>query len=428
MRPAKRKTLRRLGAAAAAALLPGACRDPAPRAPRNATRTLVFKHSKLFGNPRALAALIAEFEARQPRVRVRTEALPSASDEQHLFYVINLRAGARDFDVLALDVIWIAEFARAGWIADLTELMPPAERGDYFPAALAAARYRGRLYAVPWFVDAGLLYYRKDLLAEYGVAPPRTWDELARIALHLRARTPGLHGFVWQGKQYEGLVCNVLEYLWSAGGDVLRGGRVVLDSAENRRALAFVHALVPRGISPELVTTATEEGSRHIFGSGRAVFLRNWPYAATLFERPGARVRGKVGIAPLPYFPGHASAATLGGWHLGINRRARYPEEAAAFVRFMTSPEAQRALAREYGLNPARRPLYADPELLAAQPHLEALRRILDAARPRPVTPRYAQLSQVLQGEFSAVVTGIREPEAALGAAQREIERILGSA
>ncbi|HEY8553634.1 MAG TPA: ABC transporter substrate-binding protein [Burkholderiales bacterium] len=426
MRPAKRETLRRLGAAAAAALLP-ACRDATPRASRGATRTLVFKHSKLFGDPRALAALVAEFEARHPRVRLRTEALPSSSDEQHLFYVINLRAGASDFDVLALDVIWIAEFAQAGWIADVTELLPPAEHGDYFPAALAAARYRGRLYAIPWFVDAGLLYYRKDLLAAHGFAPPRTWDELAHIALHLRARIPGLHGFVWQGKQYEGLVCNVLEYLWGAGGDVLRDGQAVLESAENRRALAFVHALVPRGISPELVATATEETSRHVFGSGRAVFLRNWPYAATLFERPGAAVRGKVGIAPLPHFPGHVSAATLGGWHLGINRRARHPEEAAAFVRFMTSPEAQRVLAREYGLNPARRPLYADAELLEAQPHLETLRPILDAARPRPVTPRYAQLSQVLQSEFSGVVTGIREPEAALAAAQREIERILGS-
>src|SRR5690606_27317483 len=205
----------------------------------------------------------------------------------------------------------------------------------------------------------------------------------------------------------------------------LRDGEVVLDSAENRRALEFLQTLVPEGVSPELVTTATEEPSRYLFGSGRAVFLRNWPYAWTLFERPDSPVRGKVGISPLPHFDGHASAAALGGWSLGINRRSRQPDEAAAFVRFMTSADAQRALALAYGLNPARRRLYDDPELLAAQPHLAELREVLDGARSRPVTPRYAQLSQMLQGELSAVVTGLKTPADALAAAQREAERIL---
>ncbi|MBN1239447.1 MAG: ABC transporter substrate-binding protein [Gammaproteobacteria bacterium] len=418
-------TLRGLSVLAAAVLLVAACGGGDPPAGAPAERTIVFKHSKLFGDPTAFAALIREFEAQHPGVRVRAETLPSASDEQHQFYVINLRGGSADFDVLALDVIWVAEFARAGWIADVGDLLAAEEHGEYFDASLESATWEGRTYAVPWFVDAGLLYYRKDLLARYGFEPPRTWEELERAALAIREHEPALHGFVFQGKQYEGLVCNALEYMWSAGGDVLRDGDVVLDSAANRRALEFLGSLVPRGISPELVTTATEEPSRYIFGSGRAVFMRNWPYAWTLFEQADSPVRGKVGVAPLPHFAGHDSAATLGGWNLGLNRRSRYPDEAAAFIRFMTSPEAQRALAREYGLNPARRRLYADPGLLAAQPHLEELRAVLDAARPRPVTPRYAQLSQVLQSEFSAVLTGLDEPAEALAEAQRETERIL---
>src|SRR5690606_30420613 len=172
--------------------------------------TLVFKHARLFGDPRALAALVRDYEARHPGVRVRTETLPSSSDEQHLYYVINLRAGARDFDVFALDVIWVAEFARAGWLADLTALLSAAEQRAFFDGPMQAARYGGRLYAIPWFMDAGLLYYRKDLLAKHGYAPPRTWEQLARAARAISAREPGVYGFVWQGKQYEGLVCNGL--------------------------------------------------------------------------------------------------------------------------------------------------------------------------------------------------------------------------
>ncbi|HEX6994960.1 MAG TPA: ABC transporter substrate-binding protein [Gammaproteobacteria bacterium] len=399
--------------------------DGEPPATGAREATIVFKHFRLFGDPAPFAALLREFEAEHPGIRVRAETLPAASDEQHQFYVINLRGGSRDFDVLALDVIWVAEFARAGWIADVTDLLPADEREALFAASLEAVTYEGRQYAVPWFVDAGLLYYRKDLLERHGFAPPRTWTELADAARTIAKREPDVHGFVWQGRQYEGLVCNVLEVIWSAGGDVLDGDRVVLESPESLRALEFVQSLVPRGVSPALVTTATEEPSRHVFGSGRAVFLRNWPYAWTLFQQPDSPVRGKVGVAPLPHFEGHESAAALGGWNLGINARSRHPDAAAEFVRFMASPAAQRTLALAYGYNPARRPLYSDPELLAAQPHLEALRDALDAARSRPVTPRYAQLSQALQSAFSAVVTGLEPPEDALADAQREAERIM---
>ncbi len=388
--------------------------------------TIVFKHSKLFGDPQAFDALIKRFEKSNPSIRVRTETLPSSSDEQHQFYVINLRAASSDFDVMALDVIWVAEFARAGWLSDLTESFAPAERKAFFKGPLVAVLYQDRAYAIPWFIDAGLLYYRKDLLAKYKYEPPKTWEELSRIAAAIKQRESGLYGFVWQGKQYEGLVCNALEYMWSAGGDVLLDNHAVLNSPENRRALRFMRALVQDGgVSPKLVTTATEEPSRRIFGSGKAVFLRNWPYAWTLFQQSDSPVRGKVGITVLPHFPGHDPAATLGGWQLGVNRHSRYPKEATAFVHFMTSAEAQKALALAYGLNPSRRTLYEDIDLIAAQPHLAQLRAIFDRARPRPVTPQYVRISQVLQSEFSAVVAGLKPPDDALASAQEQIEAIL---
>lgn len=239
-------------------------------------------------------------------------------------------------------------------------------------------------------------------------------------------RQPGLYGFIWQGKQYEGLVCNVLEYLWSNGGEVLADGRVVIDEPRNRQALALVRDLVWRyGVTPYFVTTATEEPARRVFGKGRALFMRNWPYAWKLYQRADSPVRGKVGVAPLPAFEGHRPAAALGGWHLGVNRYSGHPEEAERFVQFMTSYEAQKALALAVGYQPTRRRLYQDEELAEAQPFTAGLKGVFEGARPRPVSPYYMMMSQVLQLEFSSVLAGVKEPREALDAARKQMEFIL---
>jgi len=394
--------------------------------PVSGAAVVVFKHGKLFGDPAPLRALLDEFERSHPGIAVRDETLPAGSDQQHQFYAISLQAKSASFDVLAVDVIWVAEFAHAGWLRELSPLLPPRQRTDFFPGPIAAVTYRDRLYAVPWFVDAGLLYYRKDLLAKHGLAVPRTWEALVRTAQAVMTREPGIAGFVWQGKQYEGLICNALEYMWSNGGEVMRDGRVVLDTPRNRHALAFMADLVHRyGVTPASVTTATEEPSRHVFGQGRALFLRNWPYAWRAFQDPHSRVYGKVGVTMLPHFEGGVSAATLGGWQLAVNRHSHHPEAAAELVRFLTSAHAQKRLALAYGFQPARTALYRDPELLAAQPFLATLERAFAAARPRPVTPYYVRVSQVLQSEMSAIVAGLRTPAVALAAAERKLRRIL---
>jgi len=406
------------------AVMVGACTRSEEEGATKPT-VIVLKHSKLFGDPTSFARLLAQFETANPGLRVQAETLPAESDAQHQYYATNLAAGAADFDVFAIDVVWVAEFARAGWLRDLTHLISEAEREALFLGPLEAVTWQGRVFALPWFMDAGVLYYRKDLLAKHHLQPPGTWDELLRAARTVTRRESGLHGFVWQGKQYEGLVCNALEYLWSNRGAVLRDGHPVLDGPENRAALAFMRELITSGVTPAFVTTLTEEPAREIFGRGRAVFLRNWPYAWRLFQQPGSLVRDKVGVSPLPHFSGGESAATLGGWQLGVNRHSRHPQAAERLAQYLTSPAAQKALALAYGYNPPRRALYEDPELLAAQPFMAQLRTVYEHARPRPVTPGYVRLSQVLQAEFSAVLAGIKSPAQALSDAQREAGAIL---
>lgn len=402
------------------------CHPGDQKAPGSETVHLVFKHGKIAGDPAIFRDLLNRFEKLHPGIKVKDETLPASTDEQHQFYVINLEGGSSDFDVLSLDVIWVPEFARAGWLRDLSRLFSEGQRKDFFSGPMEAVTFNGSAYACPWYIDAGVLYYRKDLLQKYGFSPPVTWSELVSTARTITAREKDLVGYVWQGKQYEGLVCNVLEYIWSNGGEILKKDQVCLLSPENIQALRFMKDLIHTyKITPPLVTTATEESTRHIFGNGRALFMRNWPYAWNLFERPGSAVKGRVGISSLPSFPPHQSASTLGGWQLGINAFSKYPLAAEKLVLFLTGLEAQKKLALTIGYKPSRRSLYRDQELIQEQPFITGLEDVLRKARPRPVSPYYMMISQIIQPEFSAVLAEIKTAEEALRSAQQQIEFML---
>lgn len=393
--------------------------------------TLVFKHARILGQTDPLPGLLREFEATHPHVRVRSEALPWSSDDQHQFYVINLEGRSPGFDVMMLDVIWVPEFARAGWLLDLGSRVSGAELAPFFPSAAVAATWNDGVWALPWNMNVGFLFYRADLLARHGLAPPRTWDDLVTQVRQIRTaeRDPKLDGYVWQGKQYEGLVVNVLEALWANGTRLLGDDGAVFPEPERAaEALAFLRRLIETGVSPAWTTASDEELSRRAFGDGRAIFLRNWPYALPLFEAADSSVRGRVGIAPLP---GHAGGATgagsTGGSHLGVARATRHPDEALALVRFLTGERAQRAIAASGALSPARTALYDDPGLVAVNPRLPQIRDLMLAGRPRPVTPAYLLLSATLQPEFSAVLVGLKPPARAIADSRRRLEYFLAA-
>ena len=327
-----------LGAISACADRPGAA----------APITLVFKHAHILGQGNPIPKLIAEFEARHPGVHVQAEALPWNSDEQRQFFVINLEGDSPGFDVMMLDVIWVPEFARAGWLLDLTAMLAPDELAAFFPSTVEAATYGGRIWGMPWNMNVGLLYYRRDLLDKYGLRPPETWTDLVAQAERIRAaeRNPRLDGVLWQGKQYEGLMVNVLEGLWADGTELLgEGGAIFPDPARAEAVLSFMRGLVTRGVSPPWTTAADEELTRRAFGRGEAVFLRNWPYALDLLEQRDSPVRGRVGIAPLPrHRDGARGAGSTGGSHLAIHRGTRHPDLALELVRALTSESAQRLM------------------------------------------------------------------------------------
>lgn len=362
------------------------------------------------------------FQQERPDTRVEIRPTPDAADQRHQLYVQWLNARTPDPDVLQLDVIWTAEFAAAGWILPLTAFDPPEEA--FFDAAVRAGRWRDTLYAIPWFVDVGMLYWRSDLLDE----PPSTYGALAEAAAEARpAEVP--YGLVWQGARYEGLVVTFLEHLHAFGGRILdEDGRVRLDSGEAVEALRFMRDAIHRDeMVPEAALTWQEEQTRFAFQNGRALFMRNWPYAYPLMEdRSSSEVAGRFQVAPLPAGPEGRPAAALGGSQLAVNAHTDEPEAAWRVVEFLTRPEQMLERARAVGQYPARKALYDHPELADVLPvEPERARRIIGSAVPRPVTPVYTQLSSILQIWLHRALTRQREPEEAIRGAAEEMRTLL---
>lgn len=352
---------------------------------------------------------IADFEKQNPGVKVIREIGPQSSTQLHDLITQKLKNRDTKMDVFVMDVIWPAEFASAGWALPLDHFFPLAEQEKFLQAPLQANRYRGQIFGIPLFIDAGLLYYRKDLLEKYGMLPPRFWPELvedAKIILR-REQDRQLIGFSGQFKQYEGLVCNMMEYILGNGGALWDEDR--LKSAINQpralEAVRFVRDRIIGQISHRGVLAYEEPESLSVFTQGRAIFHRNWPYAWNISNDPErSKIAGKVGMMPLPAFPGNKGAATLGGWQLGISRFSTQPELAWGFVSFMTGHAVQKRIALETGRAPTRSALHEDRDVSDKVPQLKSLLETFQQAVPRPITPVYVPLSNIMQRYFSSVL------------------------
>ncbi|MEJ2476799.1 MAG: extracellular solute-binding protein, partial [Desulfobacterales bacterium] len=242
-----------------------------------------------------------------------------------------------------------------------------------------------------------------------------------------RSHNPGFNGFLWQGAQYEGLVCTFLEFSASNGGGIMQDGRVRLNRGANVVALEFMRDLIQKyGISPlNTYTDMREEEVRRAFQRGDALFERNWLYAWNLHQRAGSVVRGKIGMAALPHFEVGQSVAALGGWHVGISRYADRSAEAWDLVRFILSRATQKKLVLNLGWYSGRGDIYSDPEVLKRMPpQAGRLQEMISSAVSRPNLPYYDQVSDVIQRTVNGCLSGKQPPAAALLRMQSEIDHI----
>ena len=384
---------------------------------------LTFSASALGPEADVVQRQLARFREQRPGVEIDLRITPDAADQRHQMYVQWLNARVSEPDVLQLDVIWTSEFAGAGWILPLESFAADAD--DFVPASLDAARWRGRFYAVPWFVDLGLLYWRTDLLR----GPPQSLSDLREAVRRVRRTGEPRFGLVWQGARYEGLVTVFVEHLGSFGGGILDvRGRVIVDQPAAVRALTFMCDAIARdGLVPPSVLSWREEQTRFVFQNGDAVLMRNWPYAWSLMQdSTQSRVAGRFAVAAFPAEDGRQPTSALGGAQLAINAASGNAALAWELVSFLTAPEQMLERAQLIGQLPARRSLYDTAALAEALPFpMNQVRGILDAATARPVTPVYSELSEILQVRLHRALSGQQTPAAALLEAAREIRTLL---
>src|SRR5712672_989546 len=388
---------------------------------------LTFSGSALGAEGTLVQKQLKRFAQLNPGIRVELQRTPDDANQRHQLYVQWLNARVGNPSILQLDVVWTPEFAAAGWVLPLDPYAPA--RSEFFPATIIANTWAGKLYALPWFADVGLLYRRTDLVPN----EPKTLEEMVSEAQAAMARRGGpRYGIVSQGARYEGLITGFVEYLGAFGGRIIDDkGNVVVNRPEAVRALEFMRdELYKTHVAPLDVLTWHEEEARFAFQNGNAVFMRNWPYpVAAMSDTAQSKVAGKFTVSPMPasgQAPGGHSTAALGGAQLAINAYTEFPDAAYKLIAYLTAPEQMLERARAVGQYPTRRALYDDARLKSAIAiPLDDARRAIESATPRPVTPIYTELSEILQIELHRALVRQAEPQDALNSAAARINALI---
>jgi trehalose/maltose transport system substrate-binding protein len=361
---------------------------------------------------------------------VKIVSTPNSATERLALYQQLLAAGAGDIDVFQIDVVWPGLLGQH--FVDLGQ-RAQGQAGQHFPPMIQSATIDGKLVAMPWFADAGLLYYRNDLLQKYNRPVPRTWEELTETARVIQEgeRQTGNNsfiGFVWQGRAYEGLTAVALEWVSSyEGGTIVdEKGEITVNNPNAVQALRTAAGWVGK-ISPAGVLNYTEEEARGVFQAGHAAFMRNWPYAWALAQGDSP-IKNKIGVAPLPKGGNDGRhAGTLGGQLLAVSKYSKNADAAADLVMYLTGVDEQRRRAIVGSFNPTVAALFKDPEIQKAAPFIGELLDVFTnaVARPAAVTGQsYNKVSSEFFNSTHQVLSGRRQPEQALAELERDLKRI----
>jgi trehalose/maltose transport system substrate-binding protein len=353
-----------------------------------------------------------------------------------------LAARSTDVDVIMFDV------TNPGLLAPhLIDLNPVIQSTQLDTSMFYPHLYQNnivdqKLVGLPWFTDAGLLYYRTDLLTKYGFnAPPKTWDELTHMAGVIQdgERSTGngdFWGFVWEGNDYEGLTCNALEWQYSNGGGSIIEADKTISVNNPKTAAALTRAAGWVGtISPVGVTTYTEDDARKVWQAGNAAFMRNWPYAYVLGQGGPdgtleTKIKGLFDVTTLPAGDSGSSAATLGGWQLGVSAYSQHPKEAEQLLLYLIRPDTEKTNAIKLSWLPTIKAIYSDPEVAAQRPFMAKLGPVFENAIPRPsaiVGSKYTEISTAYYGAVHDVITGKTDTQSALDDLELKLRNILGS-
>jgi trehalose/maltose transport system substrate-binding protein len=361
-------------------------------------------------------------------IKVKVVPHPAASDASYSQLVRAFSSKSSSIDVAMVDAIWPGAFAP--YLVDLKPKLG-ADAKIHSPGAIQNDTVGGKLVAMPWFGDFGMLYYRTDLLKKYGYsAPPTTWSQLFAMAKKIQdgeqKDNENFYGFVFQGNAYEGLTCDAIEWVASSGGgSFIDNGKVTINNPKAKAILDLfrqnIGKTTPRGV------TSYQEGETHTaFIDGNAAFMRNWPYAYSLGQAADSKVKGKFNVAPLPHGPGGRSVAVVGGWQLAVSKFSKHQDAAIEFVRYVTSKAVNKFNTLTNSNVPTVPSLANDPAVKKAAPYLKpATANVPRVSRPsRLLLGRYNEGSKAIYQGINQILNG-RSASSVLPGIQSKLERII---
>jgi len=371
--------------------------------------------------------LVARFQ-KDTGMKVKLVPHPSASDQSYSQLARTFSSKSSSIDVMMLDVVWVGAFSN--YLVDLKPKLGKASKA-FVQSIIQNDTIRGHLVALPWFGDFGILYYRTDLLKKYGYSsPPKTWNQLFAMAKKIqdgeRGSNSNFSGFVFQGNSYEGLTCDALEWVASAGGGhFIDNGKVTIN---NKKAATILDAMRSKigKITPRGVTTYQEEESKNAFVAGDAAFMRNWPFAYSPASAAGSKIKGKFSVTVLPHGAAGPSVGTVGGWQLGVSKYSKHKAAAIEFLRYMTSAPVQKYDAIFNSNVPTIVKVAKDKAVVKANPYLKpniaAVQRVTRPAKY--LKTHYNEGSKAIYQGVSQILNGA-SAKSVLPSIQSKLQRLI---
>jgi len=397
--------------APAAASLPAGPADPFAKADKQFKGQSITFYGGSVGSDHLADVPLAKAFEKSTGIHINVTEMPSTSDGALAQLQRVFSSGSSSIDGRRLDVVWPGTFAK--YLVDLKKPLAAVAKLE-IASLLKNDTVGGRLIAMPYQGDFGMLYYRTDLLKKYGYsAPPTTWTDLTAMATKIQAgeqkSNKNFYGFVFQGNSYEGLTCNSLEWVASYGGGSFVGpnGSVNADNPKSTAALTLAQSWVGT-IAPKAVTSYSETETAAAFTAGNAAFARNWPYMDSAAILKGTKVDGLVGVAPLPHGPGGKSSATTGGWQVAVSKYTKHMGASLAWTRYYASKPVQIWRATYAGIVPTMSSVAAVPKVKKVQPYLVTVgNHTQRVVRPSTVLKgNYAKGSTFIFQSVNSILTG----------------------
>ena len=358
---------------------------------------------------------------------LQAESLPTNPDQQREQLVRRLAASDSAIDLIGMDVVWTAEFGKAGWITPFEEgeLENVGSEEQVLQGPFESAQYDGQQYGAPLNSNTRLLWYRKSMLGDQEV--PATWDELLDTADALGTDIQET------GKRAESLMVFFNALVESAGTSIITTengeSSIALDKEPTVKALEIMGRYAGSGAAPAALSTSGEDDNRLAFQSQQSdsTFMINWPYVYPSALEADQQLAEDYGVAPYPRVdPDTPAAAPLGGYNLGISSYTDDRDAAVQAINCLTEPEQQRTIATTGGQPSVLRELAEDPAITEVLPFLPIMTEQLENAAPRPVSPAYNDLSLAVR-QVLHPMGAIDDPEATYDELRDLLERALNS-